>query len=49
MVTTNVFGMDINISDIRIVIHAGFAMSIIQESGHADRDRLSVKAIIMYS
>ncbi|CAG8693076.1 8048_t:CDS:10 [Funneliformis caledonium] len=51
-IATNAFGMGINIPDVRIVIHAGFLMSIsnlVQESGRAGRDGLPVKAIIMYS
>ncbi|CAI2192380.1 8902_t:CDS:2, partial [Funneliformis geosporum] len=40
MVTTNAFGMGINIPDIQ---------NLIQESGCAGHDRLFAKAIIMYS
>ncbi|CAI2190727.1 8075_t:CDS:2, partial [Funneliformis geosporum] len=49
MVATNVFRIGINIPDIHVVIHAGFSIFIIQESGRAGRDGLSAKAIIMYS
>uniref|UniRef100_U9TPM2 DNA 3'-5' helicase n=1 Tax=Rhizophagus irregularis (strain DAOM 181602 / DAOM 197198 / MUCL 43194) TaxID=747089 RepID=U9TPM2_RHIID len=49
MIATNAFGMGVNVPDVCIVIHTGFPMSIIQESGRADCDGLPAKAFIMYS
>ncbi|RHZ83721.1 hypothetical protein Glove_88g115 [Diversispora epigaea] len=52
IIATNVFGMGINESGVRVVIHVGFPMSIgnlIQESGRAGRDRLPAKAIIFFN
>ncbi|GBB92844.1 hypothetical protein RclHR1_20650002 [Rhizophagus clarus] len=47
IVATNAFGMGINEPDVRVVIHAGFLMSM--GNGRAGRDGLPAKAIIMFS
>ncbi|RGB42502.1 P-loop containing nucleoside triphosphate hydrolase protein [Rhizophagus diaphanus] len=57
MIATNAFGMGVNVPDVRIVIHTVFRFdathffigNLVQESGHAGRDGLPAKAIIMYS
>ena len=50
MVATNAFGLDINRSDVRIVVHIGpiYQMrSYSQESGRAGRDGKRSEAIIL--
>ncbi|PKY46252.1 P-loop containing nucleoside triphosphate hydrolase protein [Rhizophagus irregularis] len=47
IVATNAFGMGVNEPDVRVVIHAGFPISM--GNGRAGRDGLPAKAIIMFS
>ncbi|CAB4405053.1 unnamed protein product [Rhizophagus irregularis] len=52
MVATSAFGMGINSSNIRVVIHVGAPMSItnlIQEAGRAGRDGNTATNVIFYS
>ncbi|CAG8548196.1 17214_t:CDS:10 [Funneliformis caledonium] len=52
MIATNAFGLGINMSNIRLVIHYTFPLSLgnlIQEAGRAGRDRREAKHIVYYS
>ncbi|RGB21786.1 putative sgs1 protein [Rhizophagus diaphanus] len=52
MVVTSAFRMEINLSNIRVMIHVGVPMSItnlIQEAGHAGRDGNTATNVIFYS
>jgi bloom syndrome protein len=51
VLATSAFGMGIDISDIRVIIHWGPPSNLeeyVQESGKAGRDSLPAKAILMY-
>ncbi|CAG8501763.1 224_t:CDS:2, partial [Scutellospora calospora] len=52
IVATNAFGIGIHISDIRIIIHTTFSLSLtnfVQEVGRASRDGQQAKSIVLYS
>ncbi|MCQ2196484.1 MAG: RecQ family ATP-dependent DNA helicase [Bacteroidaceae bacterium] len=52
MVSTNAFGMGIDKSDVRLVIHAGVPDSVeayFQEAGRAGRDGAPARAILLYN
>ncbi|CAG8532974.1 14463_t:CDS:10, partial [Dentiscutata heterogama] len=52
LVATNAFGMEVHISDVRIIIHTTFllsTMNFVQEVGRAGRDGQQAKSIVLYS
>jgi len=51
MITTNAFGIGINISNVRVIIHTSFSLSLnnyVQEIGRAGRDGNLAHSVVFY-